>query len=102
MIRLAGARIYDPPHGIDGVIRDLFIEGGRIVAAPRPGTHIDEEYDLAGRIVMAGAPYLHPHIGGGAGHMARSMLPEDHRDSAFARTGMTRSGSGVVAPSTFA
>jgi len=102
MIRLAGARIYDPAHGIDGAIRDLFFEGGRIVAAPRPGTHIDEEYDLAGRIVMAGAIDLHTHIGGGKVNIARAMLPEDHRDSAFARTGITRSGSGVVAPSTFA
>jgi formylmethanofuran dehydrogenase subunit A len=102
MIRLAGARIYDPAHGIDGAIRDLFIDDGRIVDAPRPGTLIDCEYELAGRIVMAGAIDLHTHIGGGKVNIARAMLPEDHRDSAFARTGATRSGSGVVAPSTFA
>jgi len=102
VIRLKGARLYDPAHRIDGAVRDLFIHEGRIVAAPAPGTKIDLEYDLAGRIVMAGAIDLHTHIGGGKVNIARSMLPEDHRDSAFARTDITRSGSGIATPSTFA
>ncbi len=102
MIRLRGGRIYDPAHGIDGKVQDLFMHNGRIVTAPSPGTVIDREYDLAGRIVMAGAIDLHTHIGGGKVNIARAMLPEDHRDSAFARTHVPRSGSGVAAPSTFA
>ena len=102
MIKLRGGRIYDPAHGIDGEIRDLFVDRGRIVAEPTAGAAIDKEYDLAGRIVMAGAIDLHTHIGGGKVNIARAMLPEDHRDNAFARTGITRSGSGIMAPSTFA
>ncbi len=102
MIRLRGGRIYDPAHGIDGKVRDLFVHNGRIVIAPSPGAVIDCEYDLSGRVVMAGAIDLHTHIGGGKVNIARAMLPEDHRDSAFARTDLTRSGSGVAAPSTFA
>ena len=102
MIRLAGGRIYDPAHGIDGEIRDLFVDRGRMVGAPAPGMPIDREYDLRGRVVMAGAIDLHTHIGGGKVNLARAMLPEDHRDSAFARTRVTRAGSGVAAPSTFA
>ena len=95
MIRLKGGRLYDPANRIDGEVRDLYVHNGRIVAAPSPGTAIDREYDLSGRTVMAGAIDLHTHIGGGKVNIARSMLPEDHRDSAFSRTDITRSGSGV-------
>ncbi len=102
MIRLSGGRVYDPAHRLDGEVRDLFVHDGRIVATPPPGIAIDREYDLSGRVVMAGAIDMHTHIGGGKVNIARAMLPEDHRDSAFARTDITRSGSGVAAPSTFA
>ncbi len=102
MIKLSGARIYDPAHGIDGELRDLYVDRGRIVDAPMAGTPIDHEYDLKDRVVMAGAIDLHTHIGGGKVNLARAMLPEDHRASCFARTGITRSGSGLIAPSTFA
>jgi formylmethanofuran dehydrogenase subunit A len=102
MIRLAGGRLYDPVNGIDGIVRDVYMDRGRIVPAPVAGGRIDTEYDVQGRVIMAGAIDLHTHIGGGKVNIARAMLPEDHRNSAFARTGMTRAGSGVVAPSTFA
>ncbi|HEV8262251.1 MAG TPA: formylmethanofuran dehydrogenase subunit A [Burkholderiales bacterium] len=102
MIRLRGGRVYDPANGIDGEVRDLFMNAGRIVATPTAGTRVDREIDLAGRIVMAGAIDIHTHIGGGKVNIARAMFPEDHRDSAFARTSLTRSGSGHAAPSTFA
>jgi formylmethanofuran dehydrogenase subunit A len=102
LIRLSGGRLYDPANRVDGEVRDLFVCDGHIVAAPSPGTSIDREYDLSGRVVMAGAIDLHTHIGGGKVNIARAMLPEDHRDSAFARTAITRSGSGVAAPTTFA
>jgi formylmethanofuran dehydrogenase subunit A len=102
LIRLSGGRLYDPAHRVNGEVRDVFVHQGRIVALPRPGIAIDREYDVSGRVVMAGAIDLHTHIGGGKVNIARAMLPEDHRDSAFARTEITRSGSGVAAPSTFA
>jgi len=102
LIRLKGGRLYDPARRIDGKVGDLFVHDGHIVATPAPGMTIDREYDIPGRIVMAGAIDLHTHIGGGKVNIARAMLPEDHRDSAFARTDLTRSGSGVATPSTFA
>ena len=86
MIRLKGGRLYDPAQRIDGEVRDLFVHEGRIVAPPAPGMTIDRDYDLSGRVVMAGAIDLHTHIGGGKVNIARAMLPEDHRDSAFSRT----------------
>ena len=52
LLKLAGGRVYDPINGIDGEVRDLWIEDGRIVAGPagraaggrddrprRPGRH---------------------------------------------------------------
>jgi formylmethanofuran dehydrogenase subunit A len=102
MMRLAGGRLYDPVNRLDGAIRDLYVDRGRIVAEPAAGARIDAEYDVHGRVIMAGAIDLHTHIGGGKVNIARAMLPEDHRDNAFARTDMMRSGSGLAAPSTFA
>jgi formylmethanofuran dehydrogenase subunit A len=102
MIRLKAGRIYDPAHRIEGEPRDIYVSKGHIVAAPPPGSVIDREYDLFGRIVMAGAIDIHTHIGGGKVNIARAMLPEDHRDNAFARSDITRAGSGFIAPSTFA
>jgi formylmethanofuran dehydrogenase subunit A len=102
LTRLIGGRIYDPAHGVDGQIRDLFLQDGRIVAPPAPDARIDHEYDLTGRIVMAGAIDLHTHIGGGKLNIARAMLPEDHRGDPVPRTRLTRASSGRAAPGTLA
>ncbi|MGH8647178.1 MAG: formylmethanofuran dehydrogenase subunit A, partial [Gammaproteobacteria bacterium] len=58
------------------------------------------EYDIRGRVVMAGAIDIHTHIGGGKVNIARIMLPEDHRHDVRKRTALTRSGTGHAAPST--
>ena len=100
MIRLKGGRVFDPVHGIDGEVRDIYIEDGKIVATPGAEARMEREYDVAGRVVMAGAIDLHTHIGGGKVNLARAMLPEDHRDTEVARTALTRSGSGHAALST--
>ncbi|MGH8629143.1 MAG: formylmethanofuran dehydrogenase subunit A [Burkholderiales bacterium] len=101
MIRLKGAKIYDPAHDVNGDVRDLYLHDGRIVSAPPPGTRIDRDIDVSGRVVMAGAIDLHTHIGGGKVNIARAMLPEDHRAERVARGVLTRAGSGRAAPSTF-
>jgi len=100
MIRLKGGRLFDPAHGIDGEVRDIHIRDGKIVATPDADTRIEREYDVAGRVVMAGAIDLHTHIGGGKVNLARAMLPEEHRATGIARTPLTRSGSGNAALST--
>jgi formylmethanofuran dehydrogenase subunit A len=33
LIKISGGAVYDPANGIDGEVRDLWIEGGRMVAA---------------------------------------------------------------------
>lgn len=102
LLKLAGGRVYDPAHGVDGVVRDVYIRDGKIAAAPANAERIDHSYDLSGRVVMAGAIDMHTHIGGGKLNIARAMLPEDHRGDPLARTALTRASSGHAAPGTFA
>ncbi len=102
LIKLTGGRVYDPAHKVDGTILDLYVQDGRLVAPPAPGTTIDREYDLTGQVVMAGAIDMHTHIGGGKLNIARAMLPEDHRADPLRRTPLTRSSCGHAAPGTFA
>jgi formylmethanofuran dehydrogenase subunit A len=102
LLKLKGGRVYDPANGVNGEIRDLYVRDGRLVATPAPDERIDKEYDLTGRVVMAGAIDMHTHIGGGKLNIARAMLPEDHRADPVARTPITRASSGHAAPGTFA
>ena len=99
LIKLTGGRIYDPANNVSGAVRDLYVEDGKIVAA-RPEARPDETYDIAGKIVMAGAIDPHTHIGGGKMTIARALLPEDHRGDPVTRTKLTRAGSGRSVPST--
>jgi formylmethanofuran dehydrogenase subunit A len=101
LIKLAGGKVFDPANNVDGEVRDLYIEDGRISAYPQGGRNISAEYDLRGKVVMPGAIDMHTHIGGGKLNLARAMLPDDHRDSFIFRTDLTRSGCGHAAPSTF-
>lgn len=100
LVKLKGGTLYDPLNGIDGKTRDLYIRDGRIVRRPKKTETIVKEYDVSGRVVMAGAIDIHTHIGGGKVTIARMMLPEDHRFDPVKRTKNTRAGCGHAAPST--
>jgi formylmethanofuran dehydrogenase subunit A len=102
LIKLTGGRVYDPANRIDGVVRDIYLRDGRIIAPPGPATTIDREYDCRGQVIMAGAIDMHTHIGGGKLNIARALLPEDHRRDPLLRTPLTRSSCGHAAPGTFA
>ncbi|MGB7815665.1 MAG: formylmethanofuran dehydrogenase subunit A [Methylotenera sp.] len=73
---LKNGRIYDPAQSKDGVIQDIYIRDGRIIAKPDSNEKINQTYDLTGKVVMAGAIDMHSHIGGGKVNIARMMLPE--------------------------
>lgn len=100
LTRLKGGRIVDPMNGVDGEIRDLYIRGGRIVAAPEDPREADTQIDVSGRVVMAGAIDLHTHIGGGKVNIARMMLPEDHARDPVAAKRHPHAGCGHAAPAT--
>jgi formylmethanofuran dehydrogenase subunit A len=99
LIKLTGGRVYDPAHGVNGETRDIWVRDGRIVAPPGDAKP-DQEYDLRGKIVMAGAIDMHTHIGGGKVTIARNLLPEDHRGDPVERHGLMRAGCGHAVPST--
>jgi len=101
LMRLAGGRLIDPAHGVDGQVRDLYVRDGRVVDEP-PDAAVAHTIDVSGRVVMAGAIDLHTHIGGGKVNLARLMLPEDHRRVRYERTELTRSSCGHAAPGTLA
>jgi formylmethanofuran dehydrogenase subunit A len=100
LIKLTGGTVYDPAHGINGKVMDIYVRDGRIIDRPRDEERIDQEYDLTGKVVMAGAIDMHTHIGGGKVNIARTLLPEDHRADPVAHTELCRAGCGHAAPST--
>jgi formylmethanofuran dehydrogenase subunit A len=101
LTKLSGGKVYDPAHQIDGKVMDIYVRDGRIVERPRDEEKIDQTYNLAGKVVMAGAIDMHTHIGGGKVNIARMMLPEDHRADPTQHSAACRSGCGHAAPSTF-
>ncbi|NOQ34896.1 MAG: formylmethanofuran dehydrogenase subunit A [Methylococcaceae bacterium] len=100
LTKLTGGLVYDPANGVDGQQRDIYIQDGRIVDAPQD-VKIDKEYDIKGKVVMAGAIDLHTHIGGGKGNIARMLMPENHRLDAEPHTHIKRAGTGHAMPSSF-
>lgn len=101
---LRNGTVYDPLHGLNGVVCDLWVDDGRMVAAPAdPQIRADRVLDATGLVVMPGGVDMHCHIAGPKVNAARKMLPEDRRRSQpMLRTKMTRSGTIGSVPSTFA
>lgn len=98
-LRITNGRIHDPANGIDGEVRDLCIEDGRIVeSVPDDSPRID----AGGMVVMPGGVDIHCHIAGPKVNLARKLQPEDHRRDPHPGTDYTRSGTGGTVPSTFA
>ncbi len=83
-LRLRGARVFDPMHGEDGVLRDVCARDGRLVDIA-PDERVDSEFDARGMVVMAGGIDMHSHIGGGKVNLARMLMPELHRHPATSR-----------------
>ena len=98
-MRITGGKVYDPAHGLNGVVKDIFIKDGRVIDSPVDGRTIDAR----GMIIFPGGVDVHTHVAGGAINFARAMTPEDHRrTTAFIRSQTTRAGIGGMAPTTFA
>ncbi len=109
MLKIAGGTIYDPTNTVDGVVGDLWIDGGRIVAPPPPGVKPTRTLDARGLVVMPGGVDLHCHIAGPKVNAGRRMQADEKRtaDGVMAarnglRSGTLRSGTLGSVPSTFA
>ena len=98
MLRIVGGRVYDPANGVDGVVRDLCICDGKIVADVEAGRTID----ATGMVVFPGGVDVHTHVAGAALNFARAMIPEDHRRNlAFVRDRIRHGGIGGSTPTTY-
>ena len=76
MLRITGGKVYDPKNGVDGVVRDVCIANGKIVAdVPAHARTID----ASGMIVFPGGVDVHTHVAGAALNFARGLIPEQHR-----------------------
>jgi formylmethanofuran dehydrogenase subunit A len=103
-IRIAGGTVYDPANGIDGEVRDVCVENGRIVADVGANART---IDAGGMVVMPGGVDIHCHVASSSVNLARRLSPEEHgADPAYApaledRDLLPRSGTGGTVPSTF-
>lgn len=102
--KIQGGQIYDPIHGVDGQVGDIWIDGGKIVPPPAdPQVRASRVLDAAGLVVMPGGIDMHCHIAGPKVNAARKMRPEEKRHAqVMARTEITHSGTLGSVPSTFA
>ncbi len=103
MLRITGGTVHDPANGVDGVVRDICIADGQVVADLPPGA---PALDARGRIVMPGGVDIHSHIASSSCNHARRLLPEQHAADPVEAPRLVdgdpgRSGSGGTVPSTF-
>jgi formylmethanofuran dehydrogenase subunit A len=101
---ITGGYVYDPANGIDGQVKDLWIQGGKIVEPPAdPTVRPTRTLSAAGLVIMPGGIDMHCHIAGPKVNAARKMRPEEKRNSEkILRTAVTHSGTMGSVPSTFA
>ena len=102
-LRITGGAVYDPANGIDGEIRDVCVEGGRIVPSLPDRT---PTIDARGMIVMPGGVDIHSHLASSSCNHARRLLPEEHAADPAPAPDLNdgtspRSGTGGTVPSTF-
>lgn len=102
--KISGGYVYDPANGVDGQVKDLWIQDGKIVEPPGdPLVRPERVLDAAGLVVMPGGVDMHCHIAGPKVNVARKMRPEEKRRAApVPRTARTHSGTMGSVPSTFA
>jgi formylmethanofuran dehydrogenase subunit A len=101
---IKSGKVYDPANGVDGQVRDLWVQEGRIVDPPSdPNVRPTRTLDATGLVVMPGGIDMHCHIAGPKVNTARKMRPEEKRKhEPVLRTPLTRSGVMGSVPSTYA
>jgi formylmethanofuran dehydrogenase subunit A len=102
-LRIVGGNVYDPANDVDGDVRDICIEDGRIVADLPPSA---PRLDARGMVVMPGGVDIHCHVASSTVNVARRLLPESHAHNGVTAPSLTdavvpRSGVGGTVPSTF-
>ena len=103
-LRITGGTVHDPANGVDGEVRDICVEGGRIVDRLPAGV---PTLDARGMVVMAGGVDIHAHFASSSCNHARRMIPDEHAADPAPAPQLpddeqpARSGTGGSVPSTF-
>jgi formylmethanofuran dehydrogenase subunit A len=103
-LRITGGAVYDPANGVDGEVRDVCIEGGRIVERLPAGV---PALDARGMVVMPGGVDIHSHFASSSCNHARRLTPDEHAADPTRAPRLSegelppRSGTGGSVPSTF-
>jgi formylmethanofuran dehydrogenase subunit A len=103
-LRIAGGRLVDPANGIHDEVRDVWIEGGRVIDPPAdPDAKTARTIDARGSVVMPGGVDVHSHIAGSKVNAARMLRPEERRGpgAVWPRKRAFRSGTSGSVPSSF-
>jgi formylmethanofuran dehydrogenase subunit A len=102
--KISGGYVYDPINGVDGQVRDIWVQDGTIVDSPSdPSVTPTHTLNAAGLVIMPGGIDMHCHIAGPKVNAARKMRPEEkRRGEVVHRTAQTHSGTMGSVPSTFA
>src|SRR5688572_22354113 len=74
-LRITGGVVHDPANGVEGDVRDVCIENGRIVATLPPDA---PTLDARGLVVMPGGVDIHSHFASSSCNHARRLVPEEH------------------------
>lgn len=101
---IAGGTVYDPRNQRGAMVRDVWIQNGRIVAPPTDASSkATSTLDARGLIVMPGGIDMHCHIAGPKVNVGRKLRPDQKRDAEpLLRTANMHSGTLGSVPSTFA
>ena len=91
--------VYDPANGIDGDIKDIAVQNGRIVEASKLTTGA-RVIDAKGKTVMAGGIDPHTHVAGPKVNVGRMFRPEDklHDHNIVHTSKLLRAGGGFSVP----
>jgi formylmethanofuran dehydrogenase subunit A len=104
-LRITGGTVHDPANGVDGEVRDVCVEDGRIVAELPAGV---PTLDAKGMVIMPGGVDIHSHFASSSCNHARRLIPDEHAGDparaprlAESDGASPRSGTGGSVPSTF-
>jgi formylmethanofuran dehydrogenase subunit A len=103
-LRIVGGAVHDPANGVDGEVRDVCIENGKIVASVPEGA---STVDAKGMVVMPGGVDIHSHFASSSCNHARRLIPDEHAADPVSPPVLAdgevpaRSGTGGTVPSTF-
>src|SRR5512144_2832953 len=94
--------VYDPASGIDGDVKDIAIQNGKIVEASKLTTGA-KVIDARRKAVLPGGIDIHTHVAGPKVNVGRLYRPEDklHDPRIQSSTKLLTAGGGFSVPSTF-